>query len=107
MSEAVLAALLLTFAASIGYNAFRIGVHNCSQFTHQVFGLVATGGAIAAFAAVYLFLHELGVYGLIYWVVSTAVFLLIIPSIVDGIRSMLALGSLIVGGFLAFQSVAF
>jgi hypothetical protein len=105
MSEAMLGALFLTFAGAVGYSTYRLGSRNCSPVTHQLFGPVTTGGAIASFLAIYLYIKDQGVlYGLVYWVAAATIFIVIGSWLMDGLRSVLGLGALVVGGYFAVRA---
>jgi hypothetical protein len=86
----------------VGFNAYHQR-HNLSVFTLQIWGIVTTLGAIATFAALFLFIRQNGfIVGLIYWILASAASMLAASFMMDGLRSVLALIAFALGIYLAF-----
>jgi hypothetical protein len=101
MNEAVLAALFLNFAGAVGAITMR-SLATRSYVTYKLFAPVAYGGAIATFLAMFLFIKDQGfLHGIVYFFASGYAFVLLGSLLVDGFRSILGLGALGIGGYLA------
>ena len=109
MTDATLAAALLNFAGSSGFNTMLIGREKLSPLTNKLFWLLVIGGIIAIALALLLFVSEQGLqYGIVYWGVSGLVcsFIVIffLTGKADGIRSILAVLAFAVGIYFAMRS---
>jgi hypothetical protein len=101
MSEAILAALFLNFAGAVGAVTMR-SLPTRSWVTYKLFAPVAYGGAIATFLAMFLFIKDQGLLdGIVYFFASGYAFVLLGSLLIDGFRSILGLGALGIGGYLA------
>lgn len=109
MSDVMWAAFFLNFSGAVGLTTIQLGRRRGSPLTRKLFWVVAIGGAIAFFLAMFLFIKDQGVrYGLIYWGVSGIAYSFItsffLTGLMDGFRTILGMGALVAGGYFAFRA---
>jgi hypothetical protein len=96
------AILVYILAAAVVLNAAKITLPTRSWVTYKLFAPVAYGGAIATFLAMFLFIKDQGFLdGIVYFFASGYAFVLLGSVLIDGFRSILGLGALGIGGYLA------
>jgi hypothetical protein len=106
MSAALLGALFLNFAGAASAIIWKTGRENVSRITFELFGIVTNLGVIAIFLSIFLFIKDQGIsYGLLYFVISAVVFIPINSRLMDGFRSLLSLGAIIIGSYFAFRAL--
>jgi len=109
MNDAILAALLLNFAGATSLNSMLSGHRGRSTIANRLFRLAMIGGTIALLLALFLFMKHQGIHGIIYWAGSGLAFSLIAVFFLTGsrggLRSVLGLAALVLGGYFASRAL--
>ncbi|MGE0676144.1 hypothetical protein [Pseudolabrys sp.] len=107
MSDFLVAALVLNFAGSMGAAVEFTPRHQWSRITFELRGVLVALGVISTFLALYLFIKDRGIIaGLLYWFISSVVYLAIAKFILmEGLRTVAGIAAAVIGGYLAAQAL--
>lgn len=93
-----MAALCMNYCAVAGAIVFRTPRYAQSGLTIRLGGVASALGTLAGFFAIYLFIASSGwAAGLLYWVVSSVLMILVVSALMDGLRPITGLVAFAVG----------
>jgi hypothetical protein len=106
MDMETIAGLLLNFSAVVGAITIRQPSYVHSRVTAPVAPLLGVAGTIAGFASIFALIRAHGIgYGLLWWAISGIAFAAVCMRLFDGVRSLLGLASLLIGGVLFVRTI--
>ena len=106
MDSETISGLLLNFSAVAGAMVMRQSPFEHSRVTRALAPFLMIGGVIAGFVAIFAFIRGYGIgYGLWWWIISGLVFSAICMRLFDGVRSLLGVVSLLIGGGMFIRTI--